>query len=89
VPWLALPAEVPAVLVGRRRLALAPRCAPWDGAALLTPAEAAQFLAVPETEFRRDFIGGKRIPVVSLSVKRPRVRVQDLRDYVDSRTVGA
>jgi hypothetical protein len=83
------PAEVRAApSLARARCRLAPRLDPWDGTALLEPAQAAEMLRVPEAEFRRDFLQGKRIPFVSLSVKRPRVRVQDLVDFVNSRTVA-
>jgi hypothetical protein len=83
------PVEVKAAPgLARPRCKLAPRLDPWDGTALLEPAEAAEMLRVPEAEFRRDFMQGKRIPFVSLSVKRPRVRVQDLVNFVNSRTVA-
>lgn len=74
-------------LAARRRVKLARELDPWDGSALLRPKDAAAVLQIPEAEFRRDFIQGRRLPVVSLSVKRPRVRAQDLAAYIDGRTV--
>lgn len=74
-------------LMARRRVKLAPELSPWNGAALLAPKEAAAVLGIPAQQFRRDFIHGRRIPIVSISAKRSRVRAQDLADYIDGRTV--
>ena len=75
-------------LARRSRLPRAPALAPWDGETLLTTAEAAAVVNVPEEQFRRDFLNGGRIPKVTLSGSRLRVRAQDLREYVNARTTG-
>lgn len=54
---------------------------------LLTYAEAAELLSISLRQFRR-LKDERKIPVVQVSVRAPRVRAKDIEAYLESVTVG-